>query len=211
MKHILCYGDSNTWGAKPLSFDRYGWDERWTGVMSQTLGSGYHIYENGLNGRTTVFDDPVEIDRNGRIALNVTMMVNAPLDLVIVMLGTNDIKDRICASPWDIGWGMELLVKEIKKPDYGYGKPPQVLIAAPVVINTDWEEGCMLYTMFSDESVKKSKELPQIYEYIAKKNDCHFIDVSKIVKPERDGVHLLEHAHATVGKAMAAKVLEILG
>ena len=97
---ILCFGDSNTWGYVPLTVDRYPESVRWTGVMAQALGAGFRIIEEGQNGRTTVWDDPLEGDnKNGLRYLPACLESHHPLDLVIIMLGTNDLKARwnLCA------------------------------------------------------------------------------------------------------------------
>ena len=60
MKTILCYGDSNTWGYEPATKERYSRAERWTGILQRELGADYYVVEEGLNGRTTVWDDPIE-------------------------------------------------------------------------------------------------------------------------------------------------------
>ena len=94
MKHVLVYGDSNSWGFEPGSGKRYGEEVRWTGVLAENLGSDTRVIEEGLNGRTTVFDDPLEPGRNGKTYLGPCLQSHHPLDLVILMLGTNDLKHR---------------------------------------------------------------------------------------------------------------------
>ncbi len=107
MKYVLCYGDSNTWGASPDQLPRYEFAERWTGIVQENLKDEVHIYENGLNGRTTVFHDDVELGRNGRVGFDTVLDMNAPLDLVIIMLGTNDCKQRFSNHPaWDVALGI---------------------------------------------------------------------------------------------------------
>ncbi|MFR5760773.1 MAG: GDSL-type esterase/lipase family protein [Oscillospiraceae bacterium] len=92
MKRILCYGDSNTWGNIPADGRRYPADVRWTGVAAKLLGDGYSIIEEGLNGRTTSFDDYYVDCRNGRKGLGYALCAHAPIDLIVVSLGTNDLK-----------------------------------------------------------------------------------------------------------------------
>ncbi len=205
MKHILCYGDSNTWGYIPEKSTRYEVDERWPGVLQQLLGKDYHIYENGLNGRTTVFEDPIEEGRNGRECFETTLRVNAPLELIIIMLGTNDTKDRHQKSAWDIGWGVDLLVKIIKKELIPI---PQILIASPAHLDQNW--GSTLHgTVFSSTSVAKSRELSAVYTKIAELNECHFIDIAPLAKVTGDGVHLSKDGHKSIAKGMYEKILEI--
>ena len=126
MKNILCYGDSNTWGCPPLedwpitTITRFGPDVRWGSVMRSILGEGYWAVEEGLNGRTTVWDDPVEGEhRNGKPYLLPCLLSHAPLDLVILMLGTNDLKSRYSLSAWDIASGVATLIDLIQKSGSG--------------------------------------------------------------------------------------------
>ena len=91
MKTILCYGDSNTWGFEPVTRNLYGRTERWTGILRQELGLDYDVIEEGLNGRTTVWDDPIEGHKNGKEQIIPILKSHQPLDLVTIMLGTNDL------------------------------------------------------------------------------------------------------------------------
>lgn len=211
MKYILCYGDSNTWGCVPEKFTRYEFDERWPGYMKNLLGEDVHVYENALNGRTTVFEDSIEEGRNGRTNLEVTLIQNAPIDLFIIMLGTNDVKNRFAKDPWDIGWGLNLLISIVKNSTCGVdGCAPKILIAAPIHLSSDW--GSSLHnTVFSVESVEKSTQLAQIYQVIAERNGCYFIDASLYASSCGDGVHMSKEGHAAIGKAMAEKIKEIIG
>ena len=111
MKTILCYGDSNTYGLKSDLVSRYPRNVRWTGILQEKLGSEYYVIEEGLGGRTTVWDDPVEDYKNGKKYLLPCLDSHKPLDLVIIMLGTNDLKSRFSVTPFDIGASMENLVK----------------------------------------------------------------------------------------------------
>lgn len=95
MKNILCFGDSLTWGFKPEDFTRYPIEQRWTGILQKELGSKFHIIEEGLNGRNTIFEDPYLPGRNSENVLPIILESHAPLDLVIILLGTNDIKTYI--------------------------------------------------------------------------------------------------------------------
>lgn len=133
MKTILCYGDSNTYGLKSDLVSRYPRNVRWTGILQEKLGSEYYVIEEGLGGRTTVWDDPVEDYKNGKKYLLPCLDSHKPLDLVIIMLGTNDLKSRFSVTPFDIGASMENLVKTIIKSDAGVDfQPPKILLVTPV-------------------------------------------------------------------------------
>ena len=121
-KTILCYGDSNTYGAATVERPdgRYGPDERWPGVLRAALGSGWLVIEEGLGGRTTVSDDPVEgLEKNGRTYLLPCLHTHKPLDVVIIMLGTNDLKARFGKSAWEIAQGVGVLVDIVKSAGVG--------------------------------------------------------------------------------------------
>ena len=94
MKRILCFGDSNTWGWNPANKERFDENSRWTGILKNKLGENYDIIEEGLNGRTTVWDDPIEGYKNGKKHLPSCLESHRPLDIVVLMLGTNDLKSR---------------------------------------------------------------------------------------------------------------------
>ena len=135
MRSVLCYGDSNTHGQVPggTPLDRYGPAERWPGVMAKELGVGWHVIEEGLSGRTTVRDDPIEgAHKNGRTYLRPCLQSHAVLDLVIIMLGTNDLKARFNQPASEVAMAMGCLVYDIKelKPGPG-GSVPEIMIVSP--------------------------------------------------------------------------------
>ena len=109
MRRILCYGDSNTWGYDAAADDRFPEEVRWTGVLQQLLGEGFRVIEEGQPGRTTVWDDPIEEHRNGKTALYSVLESQSPVDLVVLMLGTNDLKPRFSLNAFDIAAGLERL------------------------------------------------------------------------------------------------------
>ena len=130
--NILCFGDSNTWGYKPDKSGRYDENIRWTGLLQKKLGSGYHIIEEGLCGRTTVFQDELREGRRGLDLIGVTVEMHNPIDLMIIMLGTNDTKERFNASPACIGIGMErLALKAETVAAWRAGKPNMLIVAPP--------------------------------------------------------------------------------
>ena len=211
MKYILCYGDSNTWGRIPITRGRYDFNVRWPGVMQAELGDEYHIYENAVNGRTTVFEDPIEEGRNGRANFEVTMMQSMPVDLVILMLGVNDTKNRFLKEAWDIAWGMDLLVQLVKKSGAGPGgKAPRILVCPPVPMNSDWGQS-MHDTIFSERSVQVCSQLPECYKKVAELAGVDFLNTGDYVKAELDGIHMTPESHHALGLAMAAKVKELIG
>jgi len=208
MKNILCYGDSNTYGLKPGMTGRYTRDIRWTGLLQKLLGDGYYVIEEGLGGRTTVWDDPIEEHKNGKAYLLPCLDSHKPLDLVVIMLGTNDLKKRFSLPVCDIAWGMENLIKTILKSESdNAGSAPQILLIAPVPItnvgNRDW---CL---MFGD-GMENSNFLAGEYEQVAKRNAIHFLNPGKSVEvgPE-DGLHYTRAGHRKMAELVAQKVKEI--
>jgi lysophospholipase L1-like esterase len=207
MKTIVCYGDSNTWGFNPVTQDRLPITERWTGVLAQELGAEYRVIEEGLNGRTTIWDDPIEEWRNGKTYLLPCLWSHKPIDLVTIMLGTNDLKERFSISAYDIAAGAGVLVDITLRSGAGpNGGAPQVLLMAPPVVAklTDYAE------MFEDAEAK-SKKFAEYYQRVTKTYGCHFLDTAQIiVSSNLDGIHLEADQHRKLGLAVAARVREIL-
>ncbi|MGD1016378.1 MAG: SGNH/GDSL hydrolase family protein [Roseiarcus sp.] len=203
MAVIVAFGDSNTWGWDPKGATRYQPDVRWTGVMQRELGSGYRVIEEGLNGRTTVFDDPIEPDRRGADYLPPCLRSHAPLDLLIIALGCNDMKTRFSASPSDIAGGAERLILMARAEPVGPdGAPPAILLVAPPPIGklTDFAE------MF-EGAREKSLVLAQRYRAVAERQRVGFLDAGEFVAcSELDGVHFAPEGHAILGRATAEAV-----
>jgi lysophospholipase L1-like esterase len=209
MKTILCYGDSNTWGHSPSTQDRYGRDERWPGVLRNELGADYLVIEEGLGGRTTVWDDPVEgIHKNGSTYLTPCIESHRPLDLVIILLGTNDLKSRFSMSAFDIAKGAGVLVQIIQKSETGpNGKAPKVLLMAPPP--TEKLAGTDFVEMFAGAE-EKSKNFSREYRLVAEASGCEFLDTADfIVSSKLDAIHWDVEAHQKLGEAVAARVREI--
>jgi len=209
MKSILCFGDSNTWGYNPRTKGRYSRNERWTGVVRQELGDGYEIIEEGLNGRTTVWEDPIEGHKSGKEYLIPCLESHQPIDLVTIMLGTNDLKKRfsLFLSAFDIANSAAVLVDIALRSGSGPGGcPPKVLLMAPPRVGkmTEFAE------MFEDAEVK-SRKFSQHYRQIANDHGCDFLDTSQIVtSSDIDGIHLELSEHQKLGKAVAALMKKIL-
>lgn len=207
MKTILCYGDSNTWGYRPVTKDRYSREERWVGVLQQELGAGYEVIAEGLNGRTTVWDDPIEGYKNGKDQLIPILTSHKPIDLVTIMLGTNDLKRRFGLGAYDIAEGAGTLVEMVQKSDCGPDNhAPQVLLLAPppVAQLTEYDE------MF-EGAAAKSGQFAHHYRRVAEELGCHFLDTGTvIVSSDLDGIHLEVSEHKKLGLAVAARIREIL-
>lgn len=209
MKTVLCYGDSNTWGSEPETGERSGPDVRWPGVLRHELGDGYWVIEEGLSGRTTVRDDPIEgVHKNGRTYLRACLESHKPLDLVAIMLGTNDLKERFGASASDIAQGAASLAEEILHSGCGPGGgAPKVLLIAPPPVGklTDMAE------MFAGAE-EKSARFAGHYRRFAEQYGCEFLDAGTvIVSSDVDGIHLEADEHRKLGEAVAASIGKVLG
>jgi lysophospholipase L1-like esterase len=206
-KTILCYGDSNTWGWNPETESRYARDERWSGVLRQDLGEGYLVIEEGLNGRTTVWDDPIEGYKNGKEYLIPCLETHKPLDLVIIMLGTNDLKTRFSVPACDIAAGAGVLVDLVLKSETGRdGSAPLALLIAPPPLGklSGFAE------MFEGGSAK-SLGVGRHYRLVAEENGCAFLDAAQaIVSSGIDGIHLDLSEHRKLGHAVASLVQDLL-
>jgi len=209
MKTILCYGDSNTWGYNPRLKSRYDKNERWAGVLRNQLGEGYFVIEEGLNGRTTVWNDPIEGEhKNGKTYLFPCLESHAPLDLVVVMLGTNDLKNRFGLSVYDIAKGAGTLVQIIQKSGFGQGgQSPKILLIAPPPLAK--LAGTNFAEMF-DGGEEKSRQLASAYQRIAAEVGCEFLDAgSVIVSSPVDAIHFEPEEHQKLAQAIAKKIRTI--
>ena len=178
MVNILCFGDSNTFGTNP-SGGRWDLHERWPSVLQDELGTNYRVIEEGLGGRITVMEDALEGDKCGKRHLPVLLRSHRPLDLVIIMLGTNDMKHRFNMLPVDIAKGAAQLGEIVKSYPYGaYYPVPQVLLVSPVLIKPGISHSP--YTGFTEEAVRVSHQLGEYYLQEAEAHHWLFLDASEV-------------------------------
>lgn len=210
MKTILCYGDSNTWGAIPRrhidDIRRYPAEHRWVGVLQRELGPDFSVIGEGLRGRTTVWDDPIEgHHKNGSTTLIPCLESHSPLDFVVLFLGTNDLKSRFSISEHEIALGIDVLIKTIYQSNTGInGIPPQILVLAPPPVAR-----LTFFAEIFDGAVEKSKKLGSHYKGIAEKNKCLFLDTSEIIETSNvDGIHFDSQEHCKLGKVVAQIIRE---
>lgn len=209
MRIVLCYGDSNTWGSDPETRERFGPDVRWPGVLARELGEGFRVIEEGLSGRTTLWEDPIEGSyKDGRAYLTPCLESHKPIDLVTIMLGTNDLKERFASSASDIAQGAASLAEMALRSGCGPGggAPAVILISPPAVGRlTDMAE------MFRGAE-EKSRRFPAHYRRFAEQHGCGFLDAAKVIaSSDIDGIHLEAEAHRRLGEAVATRVREALG
>lgn len=207
MKQILCFGDSNTYGLIPGTKNRYDWETRWTGILDCKLkDKGYRVVEEGLCGRTTVFEDPLRNGRRGTAILPTILETHHPVELVILMLGTNDCKTVYDASPQVIGKGIEILIQQIR------AEIPEakILLVSPIHLGDKvWEDG--YDPEFNEISVKTSQKLPKIYKEIADRENLFYLAASKYAVPsEADREHLDHEGHQKLALALLKKVEKLV-
>jgi len=207
LKTVLCYGDSNTWGYNPETTTRYGYDERWTRRLQELLGGDYDVIEEGQNGRTTVHDDPVEGQKNGMTYLVPCLESHKPIDLVVLFLGTNDLKHRFGMTAGNIAQAVGQLVRVIQTCEYGPGgaSPKALLVPPPPVARlTRFAE-----TFFG--APEKSRRLGTEYRLIAEARGCDFLDTASVIaSSDVDGIHLDAEQLPRLAAAGHGKVIAAL-
>ena len=204
MKSILFYGDSNTWGFDPGTTLRYPYHLRWTTLCAALLGADYNCIPAGMNGRTTAFDDPVKGARNGVKGLDYELQTHKPLDLMVIMLGTNDLKYTDAEGS---ATEMERLVKlvltanqrfNLSSPVFPIEGVP-ILLISPILLKSHVGE--------RDDDMVESTKLSTFYQRIADDYHLHFMDAAHYAEPsDIDGVHLSVEGHRRLGAAIAEKI-----
>ena len=222
MKTILCYGDSNTWGYDPVTGGRYDHKTRWPMVLKNILninsppgaseGSGtsfgsedpgWWVVEEGLSGRTSCREDPVEGDRNGLRQLLPILESHKPIDIVVVMLGTNDLKPRFSPTAFDIARGVQQVAKAVQRSETGPDNtaPKVLMICPPPTV-----ESSVFKHLFGN-CVELSRKLPPLYRAMAFECGAAFLDSGKHIKSsEVDGIHLDAEEHRKLAEAVAKKI-----
>lgn len=209
MKRILCFGDSNTYGYDAVTGLRFGEAVRWTGRLQMELGLEHLVIEEGLGGRTTVFDDPLEGGlHNGLIQLRVCLDSHAPLDIVVIMLGTNDLKRRFGLSAYEISLGVRRLVEMIQRQPAPLAYPcPEVLVISPVPLGERLADSPLAGMFAGDSAIQASRELSGFLHAVAAACGCGFLDASTCGKScAFDAVHLDAATHAAIASAVASKI-----
>ena len=207
MKTILCYGDSNTYGYDPGNGLRYPENVRWTGVLKNLLKSSYNVIEEGCNGRTTVFDDPVEGWKNGLDYLKPCLNSHKPIDLVILMLGSNDLKRCFHAQASDSANGAGVLIDTIKEfLEVKQGYIPDIILVSPPLIGPDIDLSPFRFS-FDISAVKRSADFSKEFLRVANEKGCIFFDAAQVAKAsELDSLHLSPESHRTLANALSEVV-----
>lgn len=213
MKTVLCYGDSLTWGFDAENLGRHAYEDRWTSVLQKALGTDVNVIAEGLNGRTTAYDDHLsDCDRNGARLLPTLLHSHGPLDLVVIMLGTNDLKRGI-GSGSAVGAlkGMEKLVSLVRHHDWPLGdnEQPEILIVAPPQV---CETANAVYAALYAGAIEQSQMLASFYGDLADDLGCGFFDAASVSRTTSvGGVHLDAENTRALGRGLEPVVRMMLG
>jgi lysophospholipase L1-like esterase len=200
MRAVLCFGDSNTWGYDAATEGRLQWSERWPGVLQRLMGDGVRIIEEGLNGRSTMFDRPEQPYRDGNASLPMLLETHAPIDDVVVALGINDLFVPGITPRWSAR-GIESILITIEQSRCGPGgAAPRVLVIAPPPLGTLPEH----WAMDAPGATEASRELPAAFRYVCDPRGVPVLDLTGLVEPDPiDGEHFTVQGHAAIAAAVA--------
>ena len=210
-KTILCYGDSLTWGYNAEGPGRHAPEDRWPNVLQAALGGGAAVIAEGLNGRTTAFDDHLAAaNRNGAAVLPTLLSTHAPLDLVIILLGTNDMKPFICGHAIGARQGVQRLVEIVRGHAYPLDEAaPEILIVAPPALRETADPD---FAAMFGSGIEESKMLASFYSDLADLQACGFFDAGSVAKTTPiDGVHLDADNTRAIGRGLEPIVRVMLG
>jgi lysophospholipase L1-like esterase len=211
MKTVLCYGDSLTWGYDPLTVGRHPHGDRWPSVLGAALGPEVNVIAEGLNGRTTAYDDHLaDCERNGVKLLPSVLESHKPLDLVILLLGTNDMKRGIAGTAIAATKGIDRLVKLIRHHDWGFGfEVPEILIVSPPAI---CETSNVHFAAMFRGALEESAMLASFYRDLADETGCGFFDAGSVSQTSPlDGIHLDADNTRAIGRGIEPVVRMLLG
>ena len=208
MPVIVVFGDSNSWGFDPATGGRFPRPQRWPSVLQRELGPDCEVIVEGLRGRTTVHDDPIEPYRSGADALPPCLMSHAPVDLLVLALGCNDLKKRFSLSAFDIAEGAARLILLARA--YGEGpdvdSPKILLIAPPPVAKLSG------YAEMFEGGTEKSRLLGARFRAVAERERVAFLDAGQVIRcSDLDGIHYEADQHELLGRAAAKAVRGALG
>ncbi len=208
MKTVLAFGDSLTWGATPDSGERHGYSDRWPNVLAAGLGGMARVVEEGLGGRTTAYDDlTAPYERNGARVLPMLLTSHSPLDLVIIMLGSNDLKPQICGSVFGAAQGMSRLVEIVRTLPLSLMPLPQVLVVSPPHFCRRSDGSGPR----GERDVEASQRLAAAYREVADAQQCAFFDAATVATASPiDGVHLDAEQTRAIGAGLVPLVRDLL-
>ena len=203
---VLCYGDSNTYGYDPYTYGRYPYEKRWTTILAEMLGDRYEVISEGLNGRTTAFDRPGASWKNGVSSFTACLGTHKPVDILIIMLGTNDCTPELGLSPEQIAGGMEKLITLTEQESPGLqGYIPEIIVTVPAAVSGDLAGSPFAFEL-SGEEAAKSRDIAPLYAEAAANHMCKFIDASESADVSPDCVHLSPAGHEQLAKLIYEEI-----
>lgn len=202
---ILCFGDSNTWGQRPDRKGRFAVNERWTGILQQQLGDNFEVIEEGLSSRTTDLDYTQKPGRNGKAYFVPCLQSQYPLDVVVLMLGTNDLKLDFGPRPAaDIARAIGGLADDVRQFAAFNDATPRVIVASPIHINIHAPHFAKLYAgYYNEHSAAVGKELAVALQGVAARMGAIFVDAAQYASPGEDGIHMDYEGHTALGEVLA--------
>jgi lysophospholipase L1-like esterase len=206
MRSILCYGDSNTWGYDPETGERFGRDGRWPGVLRARVGADVEVIEEGLSGRTSAYNDPLDSNLNGLTFFPVCLATHLPLDVVALFLGTNDLFLPGGFTAQFAAQGVGALVDVVARSTAGRdGDPPKCLVVVPPPFAPLGE-----LEPWSPHGVAESERFSEAFQRMAKEHPCRLLDLRGVVESSPvDGIHFDMPGHAAIGAAVADALTEL--
>lgn len=208
---ILCYGDSNTHGQKPDKTNRYEANVRWTGVLQELLGNDYYVIEEGLGSRTTDLDYDKKPGRNGKTYLAPCLHSHYPIDIVIIMLGTNDLKIEYRRSAEAIANALGGLIDDVRTySETRIGETPKIILISPIEIDDQAPRFAEFYTGYYDaESMTESKKLPEAIQEVAEEKGVLFLDAATVSRPGEDGLHFNGQSERPFAELLTKTIREL--
>lgn len=212
MKRILCYGDSNTFGANPEGGPRFDEQTRYTKILASLLGSEFEVIEEGLPGRTTVYDTFVDSYVNGRAYLYPCLLSHIPLNMVIIMLGTNDLSIGANVNAYYAAAGAERLINAIRQlsMDQQIACPKILLVSPPLIAETT--NNPIIGNVFPlPHASLESRKFKQYFRDVANARKCDFLAAEDYTETGSDGVHITKQSHRKLAEAVCEKIRLLIG
>lgn len=195
MYTIVCFGDTNTWGYDNRTGERLPYHERWTGILNEKLGSEYYVVEEGLAGRTTVNEDPIEQHKCGREHIYPCLLSHEPIDVFVMMLGQVELKSRFSLTAYDIAMGVEELVQIVLNSKSGpHKKAPKIILISPVQVG-DISGTNMEHWFPANGTKERSILFPKLFKEITEKYHIEFLEASSVAKTAEDAIHMANESH----------------
>ena len=207
---VLCFGDSNTHGAPSddPEYVRLPANRRWTGLLQELLGDRYDVVEEGLSWRTTDLDEEESPGINGRTYFRPCLPSHDPLDVVVVMLGTNDLNVAFDRAPTVIAKALHGYIDDIAdNVTDRIGRVPVIVLVSPIPIDdTAPRYPDMIAEFLNRASVERSRQLAAEIEQVARERDVLYADAAQVAHAGDDGLHLSPDSHSRLAELVASKV-----